>query len=70
VLAKTGTIDFARGLAGYIVLPTGRRLAFAWFANDLDRRVAGRSQQAARAWRNRATALERELLRSWASRWG
>ncbi len=70
VAAKTGTIDFGRGLAGYIEGPSGRRLAFAYFANDLDRRVAGRSQQAARAWRNRATALERDLLRSWAVRFG
>ncbi|PJA59382.1 MAG: D-alanyl-D-alanine carboxypeptidase/D-alanyl-D-alanine-endopeptidase [Rhodobacterales bacterium CG_4_9_14_3_um_filter_71_31] len=75
VRAKTGTLDFARGLAGYAVTPSGRRLAFAYFANDLDRRAAtlaasGRAGRpaGARAWRNKAVRLERALLRGWLTR--
>jgi len=71
VRAKTGTLDFARGLAGYAVTPSGRRLAFAYFANDLDRRAAapGPGRPAgARGWRNRAVRLERALLRGWLNR--
>lgn len=71
VRAKTGTLDFARGLAGYAVTPSGRKLAFAYFANDLDRRAAapGSGRPAgARGWRNRAVRLERALLRGWLTR--
>ncbi len=71
VRAKTGTLDFTRGLAGYAVTPSGRRLAFAYFANDLDRRAASRGQDrpsGARAWRNAAVRLERALLRGWLTR--
>lgn len=70
--AKTGTMDFVRGLAGYLDAPSGRRLAFAYFANDLEARAAtpeidGR-RAGARAWRNRAVALERALLAEWSRR--
>lgn len=72
VRAKTGTLDFTRGLAGYAVTPSGRRLAFAFFANDLDRRAAARGETrpaGARAWRGRAQRLERALLRGWLTRY-
>lgn len=71
VRAKTGTLDFARGLAGYAITPSGRKLAFAYFANDLDRRAAARGEgrpAGARAWRNKAVLLERALLRGWLTR--
>jgi D-alanyl-D-alanine carboxypeptidase/D-alanyl-D-alanine-endopeptidase (penicillin-binding protein 4) len=72
VLAKTGTMDFTRGLAGYAVAPSGRVLAFAIFANDLERRAATRGHDGpppgARPWRDTATAQERALLRSWLAR--
>ena len=72
--AKTGTLDFARGLAGYARAASGRRLVFAYFANDLERRAEtrgmGRRPPGARGWRNRAQALERALLRSWTRRFG
>jgi D-alanyl-D-alanine carboxypeptidase/D-alanyl-D-alanine-endopeptidase (penicillin-binding protein 4) len=74
VVGKTGTLDFARGLAGYATAPSGRKLVYAWFANDLARREAtrgmGRRPPGARGWRNRATALERALLREWVGRFG
>jgi D-alanyl-D-alanine carboxypeptidase/D-alanyl-D-alanine-endopeptidase (penicillin-binding protein 4) len=72
VVGKTGTLDFVRGLAGYADAPSGRRLVFAWFANDLERREAtrgmGRRPPGSIGWRNRAQALERALLRSWVRR--
>ncbi|HUF86104.1 MAG TPA: D-alanyl-D-alanine carboxypeptidase/D-alanyl-D-alanine-endopeptidase [Thermohalobaculum sp.] len=64
VAAKTGTMDYMRGLAGYIVTPGGRRLAFAVFSNDLERRRSGVSQ-IDRGWMARARAFERALVRNW-----
>jgi D-alanyl-D-alanine carboxypeptidase/D-alanyl-D-alanine-endopeptidase (penicillin-binding protein 4) len=69
VHAKTGTLDFARGLGGYLTTASGRRLVFAYFANDLSRRRPGEDRpDGAIPWRNRAVTLERALLRSWAAR--
>ncbi len=72
VIAKTGTLDFARGLAGWLRAPSGRALVFAIFANDLERRAATRGGPAPgkRAWRAAAMRLERALLASWAARFG
>jgi len=64
IAAKTGTMDYVRGLAGYIVTPSGRRLAFAIFSNDLDRRRPG-AQRVNRRWLARARAFERALIRDW-----
>ena len=64
VVAKTGTLNYARGLAGYIATPGGRRLAFAVFSNDLARRGAG-PQRVNRRWMNRARGFERALIRNW-----
>lgn len=72
VAAKTGTMNFTRGLAGYITTPSGRDLAFAWFANDLARRQRGLDDEApdpgARAWRNAAIETERKLIADWVAR--
>ncbi|MEM1385730.1 MAG: D-alanyl-D-alanine carboxypeptidase, partial [Pseudomonadota bacterium] len=64
VVAKTGTMSFVRGLAGYIATPRGRRLAFTIFSNDLGRRAVA-SGRAARNWRGRAQYFERALIRAW-----
>ncbi|MFT3974185.1 MAG: D-alanyl-D-alanine carboxypeptidase/D-alanyl-D-alanine-endopeptidase [Amaricoccus sp.] len=66
---KTGTLDFASGLAGYL---TGRRrLGFAILVADLDRRAAlGPAERAdppgGDAWTARARRQEQALLRRWA----
>ncbi len=65
--AKTGTMDRIRGLAGYLVLPEGRTLAFAIFSNDLARRGPAR-RGIDRRWMGRAKRFERGLLRVWAER--
>ena len=70
VVAKTGTLFFACALAGYM---TGsRRLAFAIFAADHERRAAIRPEERAqpagsKAWTGRARAQEQALLRRWAA---
>ncbi|MFQ5565215.1 MAG: D-alanyl-D-alanine carboxypeptidase/D-alanyl-D-alanine-endopeptidase, partial [Paracoccaceae bacterium] len=64
IAAKTGTMDYVRGLAGYIATPSGRRLVFAIFSNDLDRRRPG-VRRINRRWMARARAFERALIRNW-----
>ena len=69
IVAKTGTMDYVRGLAGYIATPSGRRLAFAIFSNDLDRRMPG-AQRINRRWMARARGYERALIRNWVLKLG
>jgi D-alanyl-D-alanine carboxypeptidase/D-alanyl-D-alanine-endopeptidase (penicillin-binding protein 4) len=64
ITAKTGTMDYVRGLAGYIATPSGRRLVFAIFSNDLDRRQPG-VQRINKRWMARARVFERSLIRNW-----
>jgi D-alanyl-D-alanine carboxypeptidase/D-alanyl-D-alanine-endopeptidase (penicillin-binding protein 4) len=72
---KTGTMSYARGLAGYIDTAEGRRLAFAIFFNDIAKRTAldanfDRRVRAidpdSRRWRDRALKLEETLTTRWA----
>jgi D-alanyl-D-alanine carboxypeptidase/D-alanyl-D-alanine-endopeptidase (penicillin-binding protein 4) len=76
IRAKTGTIAYGRGLAGYIEAANGRQLAFAVFFNDLQRRAAidarfdpraEANEPEGRPWRNRALKLEEMLLNGWAT---
>jgi D-alanyl-D-alanine carboxypeptidase/D-alanyl-D-alanine-endopeptidase (penicillin-binding protein 4) len=64
IAAKTGTMDYVRGLAGYIVTPSGRRLAFAIFSNDLGRRRPG-VERIDKRWMAQAREFERTLIRNW-----
>jgi D-alanyl-D-alanine carboxypeptidase/D-alanyl-D-alanine-endopeptidase (penicillin-binding protein 4) len=75
--AKTGTMSFVRGLAGYIDTAAGHRLAFAIFFNDAEKRAALEAafdphvraiDARSRSWRNRAVTLERKLATGWAGR--
>lgn len=67
VVAKTGTMDYIRGLAGYVATPGGKRFAFAIFCNDLARRAGG-VRRVNRGWLGRARGLERRLIRNWVLR--
>lgn len=70
-VAKTGTLLFVRGLAGYLDTASGRRVAFAIYAEDLERRAAltdFTSDRSATAWAGRARVMERRLLNAWARR--
>lgn len=69
VRAKTGTLNFVRGLAGYLTAPGGRRLAFAIFSSDLEARAALdttiETPRGAKHYINRAVTFEQALLRRW-----
>ncbi|MBK5927317.1 D-alanyl-D-alanine carboxypeptidase/D-alanyl-D-alanine-endopeptidase [Rhodobaculum claviforme] len=70
IRAKTGTLNFVSGLAGYIQPPGGPELAFAIFSADLDarRRIPTAQREApvgARAWSTRARGLQQALLARW-----
>ncbi|MFO7855995.1 MAG: D-alanyl-D-alanine carboxypeptidase [Paracoccaceae bacterium] len=70
--AKTGTLNYVRGLAGYVTAASGRRLAFAIFSEDLARRAAladPSASGASRGWLARARRMERAMVRDWAARW-
>ena len=75
VWAKTGSMYYGRGLAGYLYAASGRRLAFALFTSDLAKRrrldalgpePGAEARARADAWLARARALERGLLKRWA----
>lgn len=71
VIAKTGTLNFTAGLAGYVLPPGGRRLAFAIFAADVPRRAAlppeaREAPEGGQAWQKRARRLQARLITRWA----
>ncbi|EBA07551.1 D-alanyl-D-alanine carboxypeptidase/D-alanyl-D-alanine endopeptidase [Sagittula stellata] len=70
VHAKTGTLNFVSGLAGFADLPKGRELAFAIFTADLDRRAAltveeRERPEGASSWNVRAKMLQQALIERW-----
>lgn len=75
VLAKTGTLDFVSALAGYLIAPSGRRLAFAIFTADPERRDVARASAAESPpgtieWNRDSRRLQQQILRAWAARHG
>jgi D-alanyl-D-alanine carboxypeptidase/D-alanyl-D-alanine-endopeptidase (penicillin-binding protein 4) len=74
ITGKTGTMDYARGLAGFFPARDGRLLAFAIFVFDgkrraaldaaMDRRVAD-SPPVATLWTRRAKSLDNALMKAW-----
>ena len=75
VAAKTGTLNFVSGLSGFATAPSGRVLAFAVFASDLERRAQAQASgeeipDGAREWNRRAKALQQGLIERWASLYG
>jgi serine-type D-Ala-D-Ala carboxypeptidase/endopeptidase (penicillin-binding protein 4) len=75
VRAKSGTLNFVSGLAGFISPPGGRRLAFAVYAADVPRRNAlGAAERedppGGEAWTTRARMLHGRLIARWAGLYG
>ncbi|SDY45252.1 D-alanyl-D-alanine carboxypeptidase / D-alanyl-D-alanine-endopeptidase (penicillin-binding protein 4) [Jannaschia faecimaris] len=71
VQAKTGTLNFVSGLAGYFDARSGRSLAFATFVADTGRRnglsVAERERpRGGIAWSRKARSLQFDLIERWA----
>ena len=70
VRAKTGTLNFTSALAGYMVAPDGRELAFAIFSADVPRRdrltaADGDIPEGSRGWKKRARRLQLQLIERW-----
>lgn len=68
--AKTGTLNFVSGLAGYVTGTEGRELVFAIFASDEKTRAsipreARERPPGARSWATRARRLQRQLIMRW-----
>lgn len=71
VIAKSGTLNFASGLAGFIQPPGGRELVFAVFCADVARRdsippEAREKPEGSTAWIRRARRLQGRLIARWA----
>jgi D-alanyl-D-alanine carboxypeptidase/D-alanyl-D-alanine-endopeptidase (penicillin-binding protein 4) len=70
VHAKTGTLNFVSGLAGFVDLPDGTELVFSIFSADLPRRDALTKAQrerpeGGRSWNARAKTLQQALIARW-----
>jgi len=70
--AKTGTLNFVSGLAGYMTGQDGTVLAFAIFAADeATRKRLSRANreapQGARGWNRRAKVMQQKLIERWGS---
>lgn len=75
VRAKSGTLNFVSGLAGFIETEGGRDLVFAIQTADLDRRAAIPADRlenppGLRGWLGRARGLQAGLIRHWAMTYG
>lgn len=73
--AKTGTLNFVSGLAGYITPPGGRDLVFAVFAADeATRATLSRAERerppGGRTYASRARRLQRQLIMRWGAAFG
>jgi D-alanyl-D-alanine carboxypeptidase/D-alanyl-D-alanine-endopeptidase (penicillin-binding protein 4) len=72
--AKTGTVNYSRGLVGYLHTARGRDLVFAIFISDYKQREVMRKQgqaykePAARWWASRSREFQRAAVRRWAER--
>ncbi|MGX9353266.1 D-alanyl-D-alanine carboxypeptidase/D-alanyl-D-alanine endopeptidase [Shimia sp. W99] len=75
VQAKTGTLHFVSGLAGYVSAPGDSELAFAIFVADTSARdrLIGPDRErppGARTWNRNAKALQQNLLERWGAVYG
>lgn len=72
VKAKTGTLNFVSGLAGYAAPRGGKELVFAIFVADLDHRATLTREEldrpeGGRAWNRRAKWLQQALIERWSA---
>ncbi len=78
VRAKSGTMNYADGLAGYLTAASGRQLGFAILLTDFAKRLTMDETQdvrveagdsSTRSWMRGAKGLERGLVASWMARY-
>lgn len=75
IRAKTGTLNFVSGLAGFMNVGGKTDLAFAIFAADLDRHAAipdaeRERPNGARGWNNQARRAQQGLIDRWSQLYG
>ena len=75
VHAKTGTLNFVSGLAGYMTAHDGTVMAFSIYAADEDRRAKltraqRESPEGARWYNGRAKNMQQELIERWGALYG
>ncbi len=75
VVVKTGTLNFASALAGYITCANGRKLAFAVFTADQKRRgqITKKDRErpaGGRAWARKSRVMQHQLIRHWVQTYG
>lgn len=75
VVVKTGTLNFASALAGYVTCPNGRKLAFAIFTADMKKRAAIAKKDRERpagtkAWARKSRIMQHQLIRHWVKTYG
>ena len=75
IRAKTGTLNFVSGLAGFVALPGRTDLAFAIFAADMDRHNAipdahRERPPGARGWNGQARKVQGGLIDRWSKLYG
>jgi len=78
VRAKSGTMNYADGLAGYLTATSGRQLGFVILITDFAKRIGMDETQdvrieagdsSSRSWTRGAKGLERGLVTSWIGRY-
>ena len=75
VVAKTGTLNFVSGLAGYVTAPDGREMAFAILAADIGARskisrADREGPPGARTYNKRAKRVQQALMERWGVLYG
>jgi len=75
MVVKTGTLNFASALAGYVTCPNGRKLVFAVFTADLKERakIAKKDRErppGTRRWVRNSRAMQHQLVRHWVQSYG
>jgi D-alanyl-D-alanine carboxypeptidase/D-alanyl-D-alanine-endopeptidase (penicillin-binding protein 4) len=75
IVVKTGTLNFASALAGYVKSPNGRKLVFAIFTADMKKRASIAKKDRERpeggqAWARKARIMQHQLLRYWVQKYG
>lgn len=74
VMAKTGTVNFSRGVVGYLHTSKGRDVVFAVFISDYKQRDVMQKQGQSwkeppvRAWLSRSREFQRAIVRRWAEK--
>ncbi len=75
VVVKTGTLNFASALSGYITCPNGRKLAFAIFTADQKKRgqITKKDRErpaGGRTWARKSRVMQHQLIRHWVQSYG